>query len=183
MKAFIFASLLAMWASQSSAFTLKHDSIVSQRSCFGGPFASYDVWYAFLEKQNARKAKDAAALKTRMEKVSEVFPRAVFERRQQNLHCVDFIYKVGEEEVKGYLLMPKQAKKLPVIIKNRGGNSSFGVPNFGSLMLDHMPLAEQGFVVVASLYRGSRFPRIKEDKKDQFGGADVQGCGGIDGYC
>ncbi|WP_368649942.1 alpha/beta hydrolase family protein [Brucella intermedia] len=71
--------------------------------------------------------------------------------------------------VAGYLMEPLAPGKHPAIIYNRGGYGEFGAlaPDVGLLQL--ADLAAEGYVVVASQYRGT----AGAPGHDEFGGADV----------
>ena len=71
--------------------------------------------------------------------------------------------------VKGYLAAPKQGDKLPCVIFNRGGNRAFGVIKRGQAAARLGKIAQHGYVVVASQYRGNE----GGDGQEEFGGADV----------
>lgn len=72
-------------------------------------------------------------------------------------------------EVVGFVVKPKAADvKFPAIIFNRGGNREYGKVTEG--MLKHLSfLSAQGYVVLASQYRGNDGGEGQED----FGGKDV----------
>lgn len=71
-------------------------------------------------------------------------------------------------EVGGYLIKPKQIDdKLPIIVYNRGGNRNFALINNSLKHLEY--LASNGYIVVASQYRGN----IYSEGKDEFGGEDI----------
>lgn len=149
----------------SSASSLKQNF-----SCYGGHFASYDSWLAMLSKKPKFNA-DAFAKR---------FARADIERRQQQIDCRIFVYESDGHLVEGVMLQPRIAttvtEKLPVIIYNRGGNAKFGYWMYPAIHIALMPLAEQGYIVVASQYRGaSSFPSgiTAQPLLDQFGGNDV----------
>ena len=72
-------------------------------------------------------------------------------------------------KVKGYLAAPKEGKKLPCVIYNRGGNRSFGALNDGEAVALLGRVASWGYVVAASQYRGN----AGGEGKEEFGGADV----------
>lgn len=78
-------------------------------------------------------------------------------------------YVVDSLNISGYIVRPKIINQpLPVIIYNRGGNRDFatiGPEEFSHLCF----LAEQGYVVLASQYRGNSH----SDGKDEFGGKDL----------
>ena len=72
-------------------------------------------------------------------------------------------------KVNGLMVKPKKSGKYPCIIYNRGGNR-----NFGQLLVAHAAttlgeLANEGYVVIASNYRGNG----GSEGQEQFGGDDV----------
>lgn len=144
-------------------------SLKQNFSCYGGPFARYDSWLAMLSKNPKFNA----------EMFSEHLPRADVERRQQTLDCRVFVYESDGILVEGVMVRPKNTvadAKLPVVIYNRGGNAKGGTLVYGAVQHSIMPLAELGYIVIASQYRGAKgFPtKVKEQiQLDQFGGADV----------
>lgn len=81
-----------------------------------------------------------------------------------------FTYMSGGIKVMGCLAMPKAKGLYPSIIYNRGGNRDFGKLEEGLDMLQLADLAGQGFVVIASQYRGGQYSL----GEDEFGGKDVQ---------
>lgn len=72
-------------------------------------------------------------------------------------------------KINGLLVKPKEAGNYPCIIYNRGGNRDFGqlVPGHGALILGQ--LANEGYVVIASQYRGNG----GSEGMEEFGGKDV----------
>jgi dipeptidyl aminopeptidase/acylaminoacyl peptidase len=100
-----------------------------------------------------------------------MFPQSEYENFKKNVSCVTFRYKVEDVWVNGYAIKLKTVKKLPVIVYNRGGNGSYGSVGFAAMIGRLMPLANKGFIVVGSQYRGNY---RKSKVKDEFGGADVQ---------
>jgi dipeptidyl aminopeptidase/acylaminoacyl peptidase len=72
-------------------------------------------------------------------------------------------------KVKGYLAVPKEEKKLPCVIYNRGGSRSFGALNDEEALYLLGRIASWGYVVAASQYRGN----AGGEGKEEFGGADV----------
>ena len=72
-------------------------------------------------------------------------------------------------KVKGYLAAPKEGKKLPCVIYNRGGNRSFGALDDEEAVYLLGRIASWGYVVAASQYRGN----MGGEGKEEFGGADV----------
>ena len=72
-------------------------------------------------------------------------------------------------KVKGYLAVPKEGKKLPCVIYNRGGNRSFGAIDDDEAVYELGRIATWGYVVAASQYRGN----AGGEGREEFGGADV----------
>lgn len=71
-------------------------------------------------------------------------------------------------KVNGYLIEPRVTGNYSCIIYNRGGNREFGKLEIGtSVWLGN--LAKNGYVVIASQYRGNRGSQGREE----FGGEDV----------
>ncbi|GAB58769.1 alpha/beta hydrolase family protein [Rheinheimera nanhaiensis] len=145
-------------------------SLKENFSCYGGPFANYDSWLALLSK---KPKFNAAAFEAK-------FPRADIERRQRQIDCRIFVYESDGVLVEGVMLQPKHAvngvSKLPVVIYNRGGNAKGGTLVYGAIQHSLMPLAELGYIVIASQYRGAKaFPTsvTGDIRLDQFGGNDV----------
>jgi dipeptidyl aminopeptidase/acylaminoacyl peptidase len=144
-------------------------SLKENFSCYIGPFASYDSWLAMMSEKP----------KFNVELFSQLLPRADVERRQQMLDCRVFVYESDGLLVEGVMVRPKNTAantKLPVVIYNRGGNAKGGTLVYGAIQHNLMPLAELGYIVIASQYRGAKaFPTqvTGEIKLDQFGGDDV----------
>ena len=90
--------------------------------------------------------------------------------------CRFISYESDGYRIGGYLLMPKDAgdRKLPVIVYNRGGNGSFGAIIFAEALHSLAPYAKEGFLVLASQYRGSRDAEPEKYGFDEFGGKDVR---------
>ena len=128
----------------------------------------YDAWMAKLAGQGGG---DAA----KMAMIQEKFPRSQFEGAQQRLDCSAIRYESDGLEILGWMVAPRHAPgaKLPVVIFNRGGNGSFGALKFADLFTHVFPLADQGFLVLASQYRGVSEAEPEKFGTDEFGGADV----------
>ena len=71
--------------------------------------------------------------------------------------------------VKGYLVEPAAGDSLPAVIFNRGGNREFGALSDTFVVVRLAALAQHGYVVVASQYRGNG----GGEGREEFGGADV----------
>lgn len=72
-------------------------------------------------------------------------------------------------KVKGYMAKPKVGNQLPCVIYNRGGNKEFGKLNEYKAVFILARMANWGYVVVASQYRGND----GGEGKEEFGGNDV----------
>lgn len=141
-------------------------------NCFGGQFDNYEKWRAFIKDKYAKKSKSEEILNKRLAWFDSMFGKEDFDKYKANLICYNFTYPVDGQQVYGYLIKPKEHdKKLPTIIYNRGGNGNFGSVVFGSMMHNLFPIANEGFVVIGSQYRGTF---SKANKLDEFGGQDVK---------
>lgn len=104
------------------------------------------------------------------------FPQAQFEHVKSTMQCSAITYENDGYTIPGWMLKPNTEPNvaLPVIVYNRGGNASYSAITLASLLYNLAPLADQGFIVVASQYRGV----VKSDPEkyglDQFGGDDVR---------
>jgi dipeptidyl aminopeptidase/acylaminoacyl peptidase len=146
-------------------------SLQKSRSCFSGPYQSYDSFMAMRINMGKNQPKFSEAT------LRAELPKAKFELFQQTLDCQDFVYRVGEVPVRGFMIKPKQISgKAPVVIYNRGGNGDYGKLTFSFVMNNLMPVAEQGFVILASNYRGQHnWGKAAPDNAgfDEFGGAEL----------
>lgn len=78
-------------------------------------------------------------------------------------------YESDGLKVKGYMAAPKEGTRLPVVIWNRGGNRDFGQFSDLSATLLLGRIAQWGYVVLASQYRGV----AGGEGKEEFGGAEI----------
>jgi dipeptidyl aminopeptidase/acylaminoacyl peptidase len=78
-------------------------------------------------------------------------------------------YQSGENKVNGFLILPKNTKKLPCIIYNRGGSKDYGNIDDRLLFMRLAKYADAGFVIIASQYSGND----GSEGKDEFGGKDL----------
>lgn len=96
-----------------------------------------------------------------------------FEKRKAyaGFECQRIKYMSDGLKVVGFIWKPKDTtgKKLPLIIANRGGNREFGKLTPWARFGFYRYLAE-GFVVIASQYRGND----GGEGKEEFGGTDVR---------
>jgi acetyl esterase/lipase len=161
----IFLAALLLCSAQLRAAATP--AIVSQSDCFGA-FQSYDQWMDFLWEKNSVIAYLAIRWK---------FSEAEFNRYRRDIDCRFIKYRSDQYVVQGWLVQPKirrNGQRLPVIIYNRGGNRSLGAVTFGHLFTHILPMAENGYVVLASQYRGVSSGQDEKASPDQFGGEDVR---------
>lgn len=86
-----------------------------------------------------------------------------------NLALTTFTYPSDAETVAGVMVAPKGDGPFPVVIYNRGGRNSFGAISPLTVTGFFSDLANAGYLVIASQYRGGP----GSTGKDEFGGADV----------
>jgi dipeptidyl aminopeptidase/acylaminoacyl peptidase len=82
------------------------------------------------------------------------------------------VYASDGLRVRGYLVSPRNVPagtRLPSVIFNRGGNRNFGALDDETALMWMAPIAERGYVVVGSQYRGN----AGGEGREEFGGADV----------
>ncbi|MEZ7503611.1 alpha/beta hydrolase family protein [Flavobacterium sp. Arc2] len=72
-------------------------------------------------------------------------------------------------KINGLLVKPKKDGKYPCIIYNRGGNNDFGALVIANGAITLGQIAKEGYVVIASQYRGN----AGSEGKEEFGGKDV----------
>lgn len=72
-------------------------------------------------------------------------------------------------KVNGLLVKPKKEGNYPCVIYNRGGNRDFGALKIAHGILTLGQIAKEGYVVIASQYRGNE----GSEGQEEFGGKDV----------
>lgn len=157
-----FALLLTL-GTHATAGEATPSPFLDAKPCFS---LSYDDFMARLAGSDAAK----------MAMIQKKFPRAQYEHAQQRFDCNAIRYESDGLTILGWMVAPKAApdgKKLPVVILNRGGNGSTGALKFVDLFSHAFPLADQGFLVLASQYRGVTETELAKFGADEFGGADV----------
>lgn len=141
------------------------------------PFLEKDAWFQssyddFIAKIRSRNS----VFNIKALLLPFIFPRGPYETAQKQLDCYSVSYASDGLAIQGWMLSPKHSKgkKLPVVIFNRGGNGSFGALKFVDLFSHAIPIAERGFVVLASQYRGVDEENPKTSGVDEYGGSDVR---------
>jgi dipeptidyl aminopeptidase/acylaminoacyl peptidase len=176
MKKLLLAFCLC-YAFSASATELTDKNFLNVNSCFSGTTATFDTWWSFL----ASKPGMAKHMVRPDSQHLQAGLRKKFEHYQSTIICENFDYLVDGVQVRGFYVAPKlaankrpnaQKNKLPLLIFNRGGNGDFGVSLFGYILEYFFPMAEQGFVVVGSQYRGY-IKNISNSGADEFGGKDL----------
>ena len=154
--------------SKSEKFS-SSEKLLTQRSCYTGPLSSYNSW------QQAIVAKG----KLTKEKFARYYPEDLYNQYKANFACYVFVYQSDAFRVKGFVVLPttKSVSKHPVVIFNRGGNDvRQHTLNYSKLFKFHFPLAEAGYIVISSQYRGAKVWKHFDPEihgRDEFGGADV----------
>jgi dipeptidyl aminopeptidase/acylaminoacyl peptidase len=152
-------------------------TIVERTACAPWPTSSYEQYVEFRKRAMAAEVEAAKsegfriAMPTDLTRLMQ--SREVYEKRRayEGFECQRVKYLSDGLKVVGYIWKPKDTagKKFPLIIFNRGGNQEFGklLPYFYSGFYEYLA---NGFVVVASQYRGSD----GGEGKEEYGGADVR---------
>ncbi|WP_448563363.1 alpha/beta hydrolase family protein [Thalassotalea ganghwensis] len=161
MYKFIFVVCLVVTSFTVQATKLINDErIMDQEDCFSWVFSDYSSW------RNAGNKSDEQKLQ-----FDKLFGKDKFTLYKKNLSCRTFKYEVDGNVVHGYVIKPTSSKtRLPVLVYNRGGNGNFGKVYFPNMFLNLFPIANEGFVIIGSNYRGTF---TKNTLLDEFGGKDV----------
>ncbi len=144
-------------------------------------FCSGLVFIALAISTHAQESKLIVAQKSITDWQSyPVYPYLTEEREGEKVwkdayHYMDSIevsgitYMSDGLKVKGFVVKPKAEGTYPCIIFNRGGNRDFSSLTVGAAAVLLGRLARNGYVVIASQYRGN----AGGDGVEEFGGADV----------
>lgn len=171
-KYLLIISLVISSFSTQASNLINDERIKDQKSCFTWIFTDYDSWRNGMKKKYKKKIKSDEKREQALTRFDSLFGKEKFDFYQSNLSCSTFKYLVDGNTVNGYVIKPKLSKgKLPVLIYNRGGNGNFGGVVFGSMMRNLFPIANEGFVIIGSQYRGT-FTK-NSSAHDEFGGNDV----------
>lgn len=132
--------------------------------------------------QAQKQEQNLLVRKMRVDDLSQypIYPRLVEEKAGKKVWKKEYAYLDSIDiyginylsdglKVKGLMVKPKKEGNYPCIIYNRGGNR-----NFGQLLVAHGAMnlgriAKEGYVVIASQYRGN----AKGEGQEEFGGKDV----------
>ena len=145
--AFLAALLASTYAHAQAPAAPANGRIVTQTPC---AFTSYDETSAFTRRHYSRAEYTATSTNSAVE-------------------CLRIQYMSDGLKVVGFLVKPRTSgASHPVIVYNRGGFRDIGKIDAWNL-LDFYGFASQGFVVLASQYRGND----GGEGRDEVGGADV----------
>lgn len=122
--------------------------VIVEQSAYEFPFASYDEWLDFMD-QSPDQSWHRATLQP-------LVSRAAFTRYQQQQTVVSqrMTYLSDGLQIKGFMFYPQNSTApLPVVLYAHGGVAQWGRITFFDI-LEMQRLAEQGYVVLASTFRG-----------------------------
>jgi dipeptidyl aminopeptidase/acylaminoacyl peptidase len=88
---------------------------------------------------------------------------------KDSIAVFNMVYSSDGLKINGFVVTPVEQGTYPVIIYNRGGNSVMGELTYPAVYSILGSIAKEGYVVVASQYRGS----AGSEGTDEFGGRDV----------
>lgn len=101
--------------------------------------------------------------------MGQVLPKQFSFKSLKQVKMHSMIYKSDSLLVTGFMITPKKPGKYPCVIFNRGGNREFGRLNIMIATMLMAPIASEGYVVIASNYRGNG----GSEGLEEFGGSDV----------
>lgn len=141
-------SITLVTARAQNLATASGNSVVAQMPC---PFTTFEEQSAFTRRFYSKDEYETA-------------------KNSRSIECLRIQYISDGLKVVGVLVRPRNSPgtRYPVIIYNRGGLLEIGkldTPN----ILDFYGLASQGFVILASQYRGND----GGEGREEFGGTDV----------
>lgn len=156
----------------SSAELIADKSVLAEKNCFRQNYSDYDIWRESTARKYQNKFKTEVKIKRALARFDRTFTQEAFSAFKEQLTCQTFEYLVDGIKVNGFIIKPKgSTEKLPVVIYNRGGNGGYSPVEFSSMMYNLFSIAQQGFVIVGSQYRGTFYKDKTHD--DEFGGKDV----------
>lgn len=138
------------------------DGTIVSREAWRTPFATRAEWLAFVggTPGGAEAARH----------YDKLYPQTDFDQWTQGrtIGISRIVYRSGGLAIRGLLLEPRTPGRHPVLIFNHGGVGEWGriiVPD----ILEMSRLAERGYVVLASTFRGEG----GSDGKPDMGGGDI----------
>lgn len=173
-------ALIGIWAGTGLYFHLTDQGPWPERTAINpsGVFASetncyvgggYDEWMGGLRQRNG-------SWNPRGWLISIAFPRSMYEQAANKVDCRFIRYESDGYEIPGFVLAPRETngQRLPILVFNRGGNAGYGAITFALALQFLAPYAEDGFLVVASQYRGLDTSDPEHSGADEFGGSEVR---------
>lgn len=168
--------LLFCFADLAAAQTAKQPdgTVVESAPCASAPKRTYEQYTEAIRQRSRQEADQAAreGFKWDFERdfKARLLSKEDFEREESfaDYDCRKIKYISDGLKVVGYIWKPKnsEGKKLPLVIANRGGNRELGMLSPRAFFY---PFVKNGFVVIASQYRGVD----GGEGMEEFGGADV----------
>jgi len=161
----------------SNATAQDNGTIVENAPCPANTVGTFEQYAEAAKKRYVSEIESAKqegfTMKPSADFAASLLDKKEFERRKEykGFECRRIKYLSDNLKVVGFIWKPKKTdgKKLPLIIFNRGGNREFGKLT-PWMQQGFYYFLEQGFVVVASQYRGND----GGEGKEEFGGADVR---------
>ncbi|MEP2102295.1 MAG: prolyl oligopeptidase family serine peptidase [Parasphingorhabdus sp.] len=142
----VFLTLILALSGTQSAYA--EDGAIVSREAYDFPFATYEKWLEFSDR-----APDPAWHAAQMK---QLVPQQDYERyaSNQTVQAERIEYLSDGLRIKSILVRPaKVIKPLPIILFAHGGVAQWGKITFFEILEFHR-LAEQGYIVVASTFRG-----------------------------
>lgn len=167
------AALLLCCAGPAGAQTSvrKDGTIVEQIPCAPNPVTTYVQYVASSQQGHAAEVEAAKREGFRMETPLTYLSEKEYQRLNDpsRIDCQRIKYLSDGLKVVGFIWRPKDQgnRRLPLIIFNRGGNREFGKLTPWQAVRRY---ALEGFVVIASQYRGND----GGEGREEFGGSDVR---------
>ena len=108
------------------------------------------------DKKEIQLVQDLEALSNSDGKIIQQKQIKIESEYSDRVNCYKIQYKSDGLDVVGFVLIPQSVgSKFPILIFNRGGNREFGkISKLSALKYLHY-LSSEGYVVLASQYRGS----------------------------
>ena len=185
------ALLLLFWAlstiGTAQAQKLIFDKrIQDQRDCFSGSYSDFSSWRMAMKQKFVESSDSGEQAAQKLTRFDNQVTQKDYEFFKSELVCRVFKYPVEGILINGFVIKPKKSSQnLPVLIYNRGGNGNFGSVRFGTMLRNLFPVANEGFVIIGSQYRGSLTkPEANSDgfADDEFGGSDIKDVTALLGY-
>src|SRR5712691_7115675 len=141
-------SITLVTARAQNLATASGNSVVAQMPC---QFTTFEEQSAFTRRFYSKVEYEGA-------------------KNNRSIECLKIHYISDGLKVVGYIVRPRgtEGRRYPIIIYNRGGFLEIGKLDAWNL-LDFYRLASDGFVILASQYRGND----GGEGREELGGADV----------